>query len=418
MKPALTPFTPYQKLVVALLSFLNFTIILDFMILSPLGAILMPALKITPAQFGLVVSAYAFSAGAAGILAAGFADRYDRKKLLLFFYAGFLAGTFLCGIAPSYPFLLGARIVTGVFGGVMGSVAFAVVTDLFPYEMRGRVMGLMQSAFAASQVLGIPFSLYLANHWGWHSPFFLIVGLGGLVFVAATLRLRPIDAHLALQPDRHPLHHLFTTVASYRYAQGFVTTALLSTGGFMLMPFASKFSVNNLGVTMDSLPLVYLVTGCAALFIGPLVGRASDSVGPFRIFTVGTLLASATVVFYTHLGKTPLAEVIAVNVVLFIGIFSRMIPSQSMMSALPAPKDRGAYMAISSAVQQLSGGVASVVAGFIVVEAADESLQHFDRVGYVVVAASVITWTLMLLIQRTLRTTPEAGTATTSPRAA
>lgn len=411
MKNLSSSFTPYQKLVVALLTFLNFTIVLDFMILSPLGAILMPALKITPAQFGLVVSAYAFSAGIAGILAAGFADKFDRKKLLLFFYAGFLVGTLLCGIASSYPLLLAARIVTGIFGGVMSSVAFAIVTDLFPYETRGRVMGLMQSAFAASQVLGIPFSLYLANRWGWQSAFFLIVTLGALVFVAASTRLEPIDAHLALNAGRDPLQHWFATVSKARYVQGFLTTALLSIGGFMLMPFASKFTVNNLGVAMGSLPLVYLVTGCAAIMIGPAVGRACDKIGPFPVFTAGTLVASATVLYYTRLGTTPLVAVIAINVVLFFGIFSRMIPSQTMMSALPSPQDRGAFMAVSSAIQQLAGGVASVLAGLIVVESADGSLLHFERVGYVVVAASAVTWSLMLLIQRTLRTTtPTADT--------
>ena len=134
-------FTRYQKFVVAVLAFLQFTIILDFMIISPLGALLLRDLHITTRQFGLVVSAYAFSAGASGLLAAGFADKFDRKRLLLFFYAGFLLGTLLCGVARSYAFLLGARIVTGVFGGVIGSIIMAIIADLFPLEVRGRVMG-------------------------------------------------------------------------------------------------------------------------------------------------------------------------------------------------------------------------------------------------------------------------------------
>jgi predicted MFS family arabinose efflux permease len=160
-------FSSYQKLVVALLAFLQFTIVLDFTILSPMGPILMPQLGISARQFGLVVSAYAFSAGIAGILAAGFADKFDRKRLLLLFYAGFLVGTFLCGIAPNYPFLLGARVVAGLFGGVIGSISFAIVADLFPLQVRGRVMGTIQSAFAASQVMGIPIGLFLASHFGW-----------------------------------------------------------------------------------------------------------------------------------------------------------------------------------------------------------------------------------------------------------
>jgi predicted MFS family arabinose efflux permease len=164
-------FTRYQVFIIAILSILQFTVILDFMVLSPLGAMLLPTLHITTAQFGLVVSAYAFSAGASGILAAGFADNYDRKQLLVFFYAGFLVGTVFCALAPTYEFLLVARIVTGVFGGVIGSVGFAIISDLFRFEVRGRVMGFVQMSFAASQILGLPIGLLLANKFGWHSPF-------------------------------------------------------------------------------------------------------------------------------------------------------------------------------------------------------------------------------------------------------
>src|SRR4051812_47901515 len=160
-------FTRYQKFVIALLAFVQFTVVLDFMILSPLGALLMPKLKIDPSQFGTVVSAYAFSAGLSGILAAGFADKFDRKRMLLFFYAGFVVATALCGVAPDYRFLLFARIVTGLFGGVMGSIGMAIVADLFPFEARGRVMGLMMTAFSGAQVLGLPLGLYLSNLWGW-----------------------------------------------------------------------------------------------------------------------------------------------------------------------------------------------------------------------------------------------------------
>src|SRR6478609_2902088 len=201
-------FSSYEIFIIAILSALQFTLVLDFMVLSPLGAILMPALKITTAQFGWVVSAYAFSAGASGLLAAGFADKFDRKKMLLFFYTGFLIGTVLCGLAPDYNFLLMARIVTGIFGGVIGSISFAIITDLFRLEVRGRVMGFVQMAFAASQILGLPLGLYLANKLGWHSPFILIVGLSVVLGVVIIVKMKPVDAHLKLKSDRNPLQHL------------------------------------------------------------------------------------------------------------------------------------------------------------------------------------------------------------------
>lgn len=394
-------FTPYQKVVVAILAFLQFTIILDFMVISPLGAMLMPALQITPAQFGVVVSVYAFSAGISGILAAGFADRFDRKKLLIFFYTGFLIGTLLCGVAGDFHFLIFARMITGIFGGVIGSIVLAIAADLFPLEMRGRVMGVVQTAFAASQVLGIPAGLYFSNLWGWHAPFLMIVGIGLLVGIVILFFLKPIDGHLKLQSDRNALKHLWVTLTNTEYTLAFICTALLSTGGFMLMPFASAYSVNNLGIDLAHLPPVYLFTGLAALIAGPLIGRASDSYGKFIVFTFGCLLSIPMVLIYTHLGVTPLLWVVIVNVVMFIGIFSRIIPSQALMSAIPTPANRGAFMAVNSSLQQMSGGLAAVIAGLIVMEdPTTKQLLHFDTVGYIIVGTTATTIGLMYFINR------------------
>ena len=296
-----------------ILAFLQFTVILDFMILSPLGAILMPTLNITPAQFGMVVSVYAFSAGTAGLLAAGFADRYDRKKLLLFFYSGFILGTFLCAIAPSYPFLMFARMVTGIFGGVVASCSGAIVTDLFPLEMRGRVMGVIQTSFAASQVLGLPIGLYFSNLWGWHAPFFLIVGIGTIAGFVISSVLKPVDDHLKLKIDHSPLHHLKTTLLNRSYLLAFRATALLSVGGFMIMPFSSAFTVNNLGIAIDKLPIIYLITGLCSIFMGPLVGRISDQYGKYKTFVVGSCISVIMVLIYTQLGVTPLWALILVK---------------------------------------------------------------------------------------------------------
>lgn len=394
------PFTPYQKFVVALLAFLQFTIILDFMILSPLGVMLMPDLKIDPQQFGLVVSAYAFSAGISGVLTGGFADKFDRKKLLVIFYAGFLVGTFLCGIADTYEFLLLARIVTGIFSGVIGSCVFAITTDLFPMQMRGRVMGVIQTSFAASQVMGIPLGLYLSKQWGWHAPFLMIVGIGVLAGIGIIVKMKPVDEHLKLDRPKSAFAHLFRTISTPLYQQAFATTALLATGGFMLMPFASAFSVHNLGIKLDQLPMVYMITGACAIFTGPLIGRASDAIGKFRIFGFGTILTIIMMLIYTHLGVTPLAGVVAVNAIMFVGISSRMIGAQSLMSGVPAPADRGAYMSISSSIQQVSGGIAAAIAGGIIHIAADGAVEGFPVIGYVAGCASLITLGMMWRIQK------------------
>lgn len=395
-------FTGYQKFVIAILAFLQFTIILDFMILSPLGAVLMPALKITPSQFGAVVSAYAFSAGISGLLAAGFADRYDRKKLLLFFYFGFVIGTFLCGISPSYEFLLVARVITGLFGGVIGSVVMAISTDIFSFQQRGRVMGFIQTAFAASQILGIPAGLFFSNLWGWHSPFLMIVIVSLIVGGVIVVYLKPVDAHLNKKTDHNAFHHLWTTVKIPSYMLAFFTTGLLSLGGYMLMPFGSAFTVHNLGIQIDKLPLIYLLTGIASIFIGPLVGKSSDAFGKFNVFLFGAVLSIVMVIVYTNLGITPLYWVIIVNAVMFVGIFSRMIPSQALMSVIPSADRRGAFMAIGSSLQQLAGGLASLAAGLIVVEGVDGKLEHFDTLGYIMVITALVSTFTMYLIHRSV----------------
>lgn len=396
-------FTPYQVFVIAILSLLQFTVILDFMVLSPLGAILIDKLHVTTSQFGLVVSAYAFSAGISGLLTAGFADKFDRKRLLLFFYVGFISGTLFCAMAPTYELLLAARIVTGIFGGVIGSVSFAIITDLFKMEVRGRVMGFVQMSFAASQVLGLPIGLMLANRFGWHAPFWMIAGAGTLLGIVIAVKLKPVDKHLHLNIDHNAFHHLFATITRPDYAKAFFATTLLATGGFMLMPFGSAFSIHNLGITLEQLPIVYLITGLFSIVFGPITGKLSDKIGKFNMFCIGTALSIIMVGIYTHLGVTPLWQLITLNVILFVGISSRMIASSALLTAVPDAKDRGAFMSVNASTQQISGGIASIVAGLIIVQTTSGKLERYDILGYTVIGAMVLATVMLYYLNRRIQ---------------
>ena len=392
-------FSRYETFVIAIIAFVQFTVVLDFMVLSPLGAILMPELSITPAQFGMVVSAYAFSAGASGLLAAGFADKFDRKKLLLFFYAGFIMGTTMCAVAPDYNNLLIARIITGLFGGVMSSVSLAIITDVFKLEVRGRVMGFVQMAFASSQVLGIPIGLYFAEKIGWHFPFVMIVVVSIAVGILIIFFMKPINKHLESPLGINPFQHLIKTLSQSFYLRAFAATTLLATGGFMLMPFASPFSVNNLGIALkDELPLLYMLTGVFSLVTGPFIGKFSDQVGKYKIFVIGSLITMIIVPIYCNLGITPFWLVLVLNIIMFAGVSTRIISSSALLTAVPIPQDRGAFMSINSSVQQISGGIATFIAGVIVAEAPGGKLLHYDTLGYIVVGASLITIIMMYFI--------------------
>jgi predicted MFS family arabinose efflux permease len=405
-------FTRYEVFIIVILTIVHFTVILDFVVLSPLGAILMPELDITPSQFGLVVSAYAFSAGISGILAAGFADKFDRKKLLLFFYVGFVVGTFLCGIAEGYGQLLAARVFTGIFGGVIGAVGFAIVTDLFKMEVRGRVMGYLQMAFAGSQVLGLPIGLKAATIWNWHIPFMMIVAVSVVVGIVIVVYMKPVDAHLKAKRETNAFQHLISTSMNRNYLQGFLATVLLATGGFMLMPFASAYSVNNLGLDLkNEVPILYTVTGIISMAVGPFIGKLADKVGKFQVFMIGSVVSIVIVMVYCYLGLTPLWAVIIVSVIMFSGVSSRIISSQALISGVPAHVDRGAFMSINSSVSQIAGGIATMVAGVIIYVSPDGKLNNYPLLGLVVSICMVITIVQMYYLDQFLK----RKTASTTP---
>ena len=379
-------FTTYQKIVMLSLAFIQFTIILDFMIIAPIGDILMKTLSISTEQFGFVVSSYAFSAAVSGIAVAGFVDKYDRKKVLLVFFTGFIIGTLLCGLSTTYVEILASRIITGIFAGVTSSAIFTIIADLFAPQLRGRAMSGVQMGFAVSQILGIPLGIFISNKLGWNSTFIFIVILSVLMLIGIVFLFEPINAHLQKQIDKNPFVHLWHTVNQKQYQTGFLAIMFLAVGGFILMPFSSVFLINNVHVSYEHLPLVFLCTGISSLIVMPIVGRLSDKVDRFRLFAFGSCAAALMVMVYTHLPVSPLWLVITINMLLFAAIMSRMSPVMALNTMVPKQEDRGAYMSISSSLQQIAGGIGSIIAGMIVFQPTSSSpLQHFDILGYVVV---------------------------------
>ena len=403
-QPTVIPFSSYQKFVIFILAITQFTVILDFMVMSPMGDILMKNMQLKPSNFGFVVSAYAFSAGISGLLTAGFADKFDRKKLLLFFYIGFIIGTVFCGIVTTYPLLVAARIITGLFGGVIGSISMAIVIDLFELQQRGRVMGFIQMAFGTSQIFGIPVGLYLANAWGWHAPFLWIALMAAIIAILIMLKLKPLTGHLASQLDKSPLAHLTHTLIKKDYRIGFTATAILSVGGFMMMPFGSAFAINNLKITEAQLPLVFMIAGLATLIIMPIVGKLSDRMDKFKLFMYASIWTIIMIGIYTNLKVTPFLMVAFLNILMMMGIMSRMVPSTALVTEIPDLQDRGAFMSINASLQQIAGGIAAAFAGTIVVQKDNFSpLEHYDTLGYIVISISLLSIILINRVDKHLK---------------
>ncbi len=397
-------FTPYQILVIFLLAITQFTVVLDFMVMSPMGDMLMKSMNLKTSQFGMAVSAYAFSAGISGLLTAGFADKFDRKKLLLFFYIGFIIGTLFCGVAHNYVMLIAARIITGLFGGVIGSISMAIVADLFPIQKRGRVMGFMQMGFGASQVLGIPISLYLANAWGWQTPFQMIVVLASIVWLIVLVKMKPVTKHLTEKTEKSALMHLIHTISQKHYRIGFLSTAVLSIGGFMMMPWSSAFAINNLKITQQQLPIVFMVSGVSSLIIMPVMGKLSDTVDKFKIFFFASLMMITMVLIYTNLTPIPFGFILLFNILFMISMMSRMVPAMALTSGLPKMQDRGAFMSINSSLQQIAGGVAAIVGGLIVVQKNKYSpLEHYNILGILISLLSTLSILLVYRVSKMVK---------------
>jgi predicted MFS family arabinose efflux permease len=372
--------------------------------MSPLGDLLMKQLMINTEQFGLLVSCYAFGAGISGILVATFSDKFDRRKFLLFFYIGFTVATFLCGAFHNYTLLLIARSFAGIFGGVISAISFAIVADLFALNQRGRVMGYIQMSFAGSQILGIPVGILLANKWGWNSTFIMIGVLSTVIWFVILFKMKPINTHLKLQIQEKVLSHFWRILSNKNYRLGFVLITITASGSAMLMPFSSAFLINNVGITQEQLPFIFMFTGLATVGIMPLVGRLSDMKDKFKIFLIGALITVPMTLIYTNLVPIPLWAVIAINIVMFAGISSRMIPAMALNTAIPEQKDRGSYMSLCSSLQQMSHGIASLAAGFIIFQQTKTSpIENYNILGFIVCALTVACVFLIFRVNKVVK---------------
>ena len=389
-----------KKIVLWLLAALNFTHILDFMIMMPLGNYLMPYFNISPKQFSWLVAAYTVSAAITGFSAAFIVDRYDRKKILLVGYVGFLIGTIACGIAPTYWLLVVSRTVAGLFGGLIGAQVLSIIADLFSYEERGKAMGTVMSAFAAASTLGVPFSLYLANLISWHAPF-LFVGVIGIVLIPLLNKNIPrMTKHIRSKEDTERIWEaLFQVLRNPMAIWALVFSFLLLTGHFLIIPFINPFMEFNMGFSKLQTPMIYLVGGIASLVTSRWLGRMADQHGKLKVFSISVFLSLGLVAIITNMPPISFFWILLVFGVWFIMGTGRGVTAQSMISNVVPPQQRGSFMSFNSSMQQLGTSFASFIAGFIVTsDPITHKISNYPWLGFM----SVITLGTALLIARKL----------------
>ena len=370
---------------------IQFTHILDFMIMMPLGPQLRQVFGISDAQFGLLVSAYTFSAGASGLLAAFYVDRFGRKNLLLILYILFALATLACGLAPTYDSLMAARVAAGVFGGVLSALSQTIVGDVIPTERRGKAMGIVMSSFSISTVAGVPLGLFLAAHFNWHVPFLVIAAFSGVLLIFAWQTLPPMRDHLKAARKISPLANLMDTVQNRDHQLALLFTFLMMFVGFVTIPYITFYTTSNGGISIALVPYIYLCGGIATLLTARWIGRATDARGKLPVFRGLALLTIIPAIGITVSAPLGFYGILAISTLFFVFTSGRMIPGMAIVTSACNPPQRGTFMALNSAMQSLGMSAAAFLGGLIIARDPQGMVLNYWGNGLVGVAASLLT---------------------------
>lgn len=387
---------------------IQFTNIVDFMVVMPLGPQFTQLFDITDAQFGWLVSAYTLAAGASGLLASAFVDRFERKRLLLWLYLGFALATLGCGLSVGYGMLMATRIAAGLFGGVMTTLVQTIIGDAIPFERRGRAMGFVMAAFSMATVAGVPGSLWIAERYGWHTTFILIAMLCLTVGAVGMRSLPRLDRHLHSQ-HAGMFGALGSVLRTPNHWRAFAFTFVTMSASFTVIPYLTIFLTANAGVAQSQIPLIYLAGGIATFFSARLIGAAADRWGKVMTFRAVAVAAMLPVIVTTNLSDAPLWLTLVATTLFFVFVSGRMVPAGALLTQAAEPRMRGAFMSLNGSVQSAALALASLLGGYLISRDAAGLVVGYERTGWVMVALSLVS--VWLVGRLRLHTVPAAVAA-------
>lgn len=379
-----------ERLLLWSLAAINFTHIVDFMVMMPLGPQLTALFRISDAQFGLLVSAYSLAAGVSGVLVSTVIDRFERKRALLAMYAGFAVATLACGLAPTYGALLVARVAAGIFGGVLGALVQTIVGDVVPFERRGQAMGLVMAAFSLSTVAGVPASLWLATQGGWHLPFFAIALLSLPIWLGAARYVPRLNGHMTGVSAQPPVAQLRRVLAEPGHWWAFGLSALMMLSSFAIIPYITIYLTVNLHMPPSQVPWVYMAGGVATLFTSRLWGQLADRWGKVRTFRLLVGLSVLPMMTLTHLTAASVPWVLGVTTLFFVCVSGRMVPGMALLSSASEPRVRGAFLSVNGALQSATMGLAAWIGGAMISRNADGLVTGYGRAGWLALATAMV----------------------------
>jgi len=379
-----------ERYLLLTLAGIQFSHILDFMIMMPLGPILIHAFGISTHQFGLLVASYSFSAALSGLLAATYVDRFERKRFLLSAFALFGLATLACGLAPGYATLLVARGLAGTFGGVMGAMVQTIVGDVIPFERRAKAGGIVSAAFSVSTVAGVPLSLWLATYFQWRAPFMLIALLSVLFIIVGWRILPELRHHISAGKRAHPFSAMFEVLRDANHLRALLFSALIIFSGFTVIPYITLYAVGNIGIAQHDIAFIYLAGGAATLITARMIGHSADLHGKVKIYRLVAFAAMLPLFAVTHIGAAPLWLWLICTTAFFILVSGRMIPAMAIITSASQPKLRGTFMSLNATVQSLAMGLATTLAGFVITQNGAGQIAGYGTVGYIAIAANML----------------------------
>jgi predicted MFS family arabinose efflux permease len=379
----------HERWMLATLAVIQFTSTLDFMVMMPLAPQFTRIFGLSAQEFGFLISAYTFAAAGAGVVTSVFIERFDRKRLLLAIYGGFVASAIVTASAQSYPMLLVARALAGIFGGVLGGIVFTIIGDAVPEARRGRATGIVMTSFSIATVAGVPAALLLGNLFGWRAAF-VLVALSGAGCALAARRTLPSVAHAGRLRQHKAWKDFLQTLTFPNHLRAYLFTLLLMVSGFTVIPYVSLYLTSNAGLAERELPLVYLVGGVVTFFTARWIGRWSDRSGKRQAYRRVAWISMLPLLAVTQAPVLPLAAILVLSTLFFVFVPGRMVPAMAVVTSAARPGARGSFMTLNSAVMQVGSGISATLAGAIVERGANGALVHYNWVGYLAVAATLI----------------------------
>ncbi|MBK8350591.1 MAG: MFS transporter [Saprospirales bacterium] len=378
-----------EKLILYLITFMWFCAIVDFLLMLPLGTAFMKLYKITPRQYSLLIAAFSLAGFLSSFTASMYVDKLDRKVVFIGAFGMFAVGTTLCSFATTFELMLFSRFFTGLFGGLLGGVSTAIISDIVPYERRGKAMGILNLGFGVASIVGIPFSIFIYKHSDIFWPFRLVGILSFITLIPAYYILPSLTGHI--NKETKTFSEITEILKNRNLQKALLFAFLLVLGHFMFISFINPYLIDNLGFKEEDTMWMYIVGGISVSLTSPRMGKFIDTLGKLKSFRILILFSFIPILVISHLQSASIMLALFICAFMFIFNSGRMIAAMTLITGAPTEEQRGKFLVIRSSFIELSEGAAALIGGMILSQdAVTHRLSNYNVVGYVAVGIGII----------------------------